>query len=168
MRKTGLLVLLQLLVLTCGREPPKREPLTLPVKEQVDRVVVTETRWGKPQWRLETQRILAKKDSTIVYDVSLWFYDEDGNQTSFLVSDSGIVIEDTRDLIALGNVKVITQDSSILYTKRLIWINEKQIITTPDSVLIIRHGRKLKGVGLTSDAKLSRIKIGGKVVGEQD
>ena len=163
-----LIIFILLLATSCGREPPKQEQLKVPAQEEVDRVVVTETRWGKPQWRLETQSIVAKKDSTFVYDVSLWFYDENGNQTSHLVADSGIVIENTRDLIALGNVKVVTQDSSTLYTKRLIWKNDKQIITTPDSVLIIRHGRTLKGVGLTSDARLSRIKIGGKVVGEQD
>ncbi len=156
------------LMVSCSGGPQKEESIKKPAEEEVDRVVVTETRWGKPQWRLETQRIVSKKDSTFVYDVSLWFYDENGNRSSHLVSDSGIVIENTRDLIALGDVKVVTEDSSILFTKRLIWKNDKQIITTPDSVLIIRHGRKLRGVGLTSDARLTRIKIGGEVVGEQD
>ncbi len=157
-----------LLLGACGQTQEPAETQSEPPKEEIQSVQIVETRWGKPQWTLDADRIVLGAETTRVYPVRLTFYDEEGAVSSHLVADSGWVMEKTRDLVAMGQVTVITEDSTRLETSILRWDNRERKILTDQEVTIYRKDRILKGKGLVSDAGLEKIEIGGRVIGHEE
>ncbi len=166
-KPSGIWIAVLVVLVACGQSQEPGTTENPPPKEELQTVQIVETRWGRPQWTLNADRILLGSDTTRVYPVRLTFYDEEGRVSSHLVADSGWVLEKTRDLIAMGNVVVVTQDSTRLVTSSLRWDNKQRKIETDQEVTIYKKGRVLKGKGLVSDAALERIEIEGQVVGHE-
>lgn len=87
------------------------------------------------------------------------FFDTDGEQTSVLTSKEAIVDEKTNNLEAMGNVVVVSSDSSRLKTEHLYWDNQRQLVHTPEFVQISSPKEKLQGHGFESDQSLHHYKI---------
>ncbi|MFQ6617487.1 MAG: LPS export ABC transporter periplasmic protein LptC [Fidelibacterota bacterium] len=91
--------------------------------------------------------------------VKVDFYDKYERHTSVLTSDSGEVDERNNDLIAIGNVVVVSDSGITLTTERLKWDNRRAEILTDEFVTIATEKDTLYGYGFVSDASLKNWKI---------
>ncbi|HTP12294.1 MAG TPA: LPS export ABC transporter periplasmic protein LptC [Bacteroidota bacterium] len=91
--------------------------------------------------------------------VVVHFFDTDGNQTSVLTSQRANVDEATNDLEAIGNVVVVSSDSTKLRTEHLYWDNKRQLVHTPEFVRINSPTEALQGHGFESDQNLRHYKV---------
>lgn len=94
-------------------------------------------------------------DSGVVVD----FFDEFGKHTTQLTSLRGSVDEGTNNLEATGNVVVRSDSGTTVYTEKMFWTNEKQLIHSPEFVRIISPKEQLQGTGFESDHNLRNYKI---------
>lgn len=91
--------------------------------------------------------------------VVVHFFNVQGEQTSVLTSKEAIVDETTDNLEAIGNVLVVSPDSTKLRTEHLYWDNQKQLVHTPEFVQIVSPKEKLQGHGFESDQNLQHYRI---------
>lgn len=101
------------------------------------------------------------------YGVTVDFFNEAGEHSSILTSDSAVVDEGTNDLDAYGHVVVKSDSGVIVMTEKLFWNNAQQLIHSPEFVRIQSPTEKLQGTGFESDANLRNYKIF-KVTGQSD
>jgi LPS export ABC transporter protein LptC len=94
-------------------------------------------------------------DSGVVVD----FFDEFGKHTTQLRSLRGAVDEGTNNLEATGNVIVKSDSGTTVYTEKMFWTNEKQLIHSPEFVRIVSPKEQLQGTGFESDHNLRNYKI---------
>lgn len=87
------------------------------------------------------------------------FYGEDGKESSVLTAQSGKVDENTKNLEAMGNVVVVSSDSTTLRTEKLYWDNKRQVVHTTEFVRINSPKERLQGYGFESDQHLQRYRI---------
>jgi len=91
--------------------------------------------------------------------VVVHFYDSEGKQTSVLTSNEAIVDENSDNLEAIGNVLVVSNDSTKLRTEHLYWDNKRTLVHTPEYVQIRSPKESLQGHGFESDQNLRNYKI---------
>ncbi len=91
--------------------------------------------------------------------VVVHFFDSEGKQTSVLTSERANVDEATNNLEAIGNVVVVSSDSTKLRTEHLYWDNKRQLVHTPEFVRINSPTEALQGHGFESDQNLRHYKI---------
>lgn len=94
-------------------------------------------------------------DSGVIVD----FFDETGMHTTKLTSKKGVVDEGTNNLEATGNVIVKSDSGTIVYTEKMFWDNQKQLIHSPEFVRIISPKERLQGTGFESDHNLRNYRI---------
>jgi LPS export ABC transporter protein LptC len=100
-----------------------------------------------------------KQDSTLAWGLDVYFYDRDGNKTSHLIADSGLIRESIKWMVTNGNVVVITEDSSRLETEQLFWIGMEDKIDTEKFVTLIQDGDTLTGYGIEAYQPFKGFKI---------
>ena len=98
-------------------------------------------------------------DSSIALGLSVDFYDSEGVIANHLTSDSGIILESRKIMIAIGNVVATSADSTTLYTEELRWNGLTERITSDKYVTIISATDTLRGIGLETDRNMRSIKI---------
>lgn len=108
----------------------------------------------------------ASKDSTIMAGIEATFFDSLGQITSTLVSDSGIIRENSKRLEVWGNVKVVSNNGVTLEADSLFWDHERDSVTTESFVRITHRGNVQTGYGLQSDNSLTNFRIMREVKGE--
>lgn len=118
--------------------------------------------------RAERIRKFESVDSTMGYQLDIDMYDTTGHIVSSLVSDSGLIREQTEDLHAYGDVVVVTEDSSKLFTDSLYFDPKTNLIHTDEYVKITRAADTLTGWGLEADRQLRHLKILRQVSGSLD
>jgi hypothetical protein len=68
-----------------------------------------------------------QKEVAVLKDsIHIDFYNAEGNHNSVLIADSGIVDNRTNNLIATGNVRVVSDSGIVLETTVLKWDNKKE------------------------------------------
>ncbi len=98
-----------------------------------------------------SKRRETKFDGGIVVD----FYNTAGQHTSKLVSERGVLYEETNDVEALGNVVVKSDSGMTVWTQRLRWENARQKIVSNEFVTIATaENDTLHGHGFISDQNL--------------
>lgn len=143
---------------------PKEEERVPEASQEIKKVTLRETRFGKTLWIMEADRLEEREDTTWVYSLKIEFVKK-GKKTSTLTGDSGLYIPRTGDMTAFGDVSVRTEEGARLWTSELKWQAEKEEIFTDKEVLIKKKGKTIKGKGLISDPELKNIVIQGKVEG---
>lgn len=108
----------------------------------------------------------SSKDSTIMAGIEATFFDSLGQITSTLVSDSGIIRENSKRLEVWGNVKVVSNNGVTLEADSLFWDQERDSVTTESFVRITHRGNVQTGYGLQSDNSLTNFRIMREVKGE--
>ncbi len=91
--------------------------------------------------------------------VVVHFYGQNGVQTSVLTSKEAIVDESSDNLEAIGDVLVVSSDSTKLRTQHLYWDNKRQLVHTPEFVRITSPTETLQGHGFESDQNLQHYKV---------
>ena len=87
------------------------------------------------------------------------FYDEFGNLQTTLTSDKGQYFETSRDMLAYGNVVVVSIDGDVLETDSLRYVNVEDQIVSDSRVKITRGRNVTTGIGLRCDHKLNSVEI---------
>jgi len=120
------------------------------------------TKQGKRRAVLEAGYIAkyTKKNITLLKEgVSVDFFDEYGEKKSHLTSKEGKVFDTNQNMIAIGDVVVISKTGTHLYTEELIWDNEKERIISNVPVKITTETDTLFGDAFSSDPDLINYEI---------
>jgi LPS export ABC transporter protein LptC len=171
--KTKLLIRVSLgillLVSACGKEEPKAPHFPLDVPDQVmENTTITFTEQGVKSAVVYAKylAVYEKQDLKKTKGVRIDFYDQEGNHTSVLVADSGVIQEKRQNLEASGNVVVTTEDGIKLETQSLRWDPQKRKIVTDDFVKITKKKDVVTGYGLEADEELKHFVIKKSVKGK--
>jgi LPS export ABC transporter protein LptC len=87
------------------------------------------------------------------------FFDREGHHNSVLTADSGIVYNKTNDLIAFGDVVVVSDSGVVLETEKLRWDNKLQKIISDVEVRFTTEDDTLIGDSFVSDPDLNNYEI---------
>ncbi len=171
--KTSLLIKISLglllLISGCGKEEPKAPKFPLEVPDQVmENTVITFTEEGVKSAVIHANylAVYEKLDLKKAKGVRVDFYDQEGNRTSVLEADSGLIREKQRSLEALGDVVVTTEEGIKLETFSLRWDPQKNKIVTDDFVKITKKEDVITGYGLEADEELKHFVIKRRVKGK--
>jgi LPS export ABC transporter protein LptC len=110
--------------------------------------------------------VYEKLDLKKAKGVRVDFYDQEGNHTSVLIADSGLIQEKRQNLEALGNVVVTTEEGITLETVSLRWDPQKRKIVSDDFVKITKKKDVITGYGLEADEELKHFVIKKSVKGK--
>jgi LPS export ABC transporter protein LptC len=105
------------------------------------------------------------KDSVIASALTVDFFDSSGAISAHLISDSGVILESRKLMVAIGSVELTNADSSILLTERLNWNNRTGLITSDEYVEIYDGADTLRGYGFETDRFMKRIKLHHQIEG---
>jgi LPS export ABC transporter protein LptC len=102
-----------------------------------------------------------KKNITLLKEnIKIDFYNNEGQHTSVLTSEGGKVFDYNQDMLAYGNVIVISDSGMTLYTDTLKWDNKKQKIISEVPIMITtEEGDTLYGDSFMSDPNLHNREI---------
>jgi LPS export ABC transporter protein LptC len=154
---------------SCRESEPKASSENIP-SQIVEGFRLTESVSGKKLYQLQAVKayLYESLNKIEVTEPKIIFFDEAGKEFSTLVAHSGSVNNKSSDLIARNEVIVQTQDSTYLYTDSLVWLNNRQIVTTDAWVKINSKQGNIEGQGLISDAGLKKIEIKSAVKGKSN
>ena len=164
-----IILLILLFVSACGKEESNAPAVSGTVPDQVmenstitfsEEGVISAVIWAKHV------EVYEKLDLKKAKQVRADFYDKEGNYTSFLVADSGMIQERKRKFEALGNVVVTTDEGIKLVTQTLRWDPLITKIVTDDFVTITRGKDVITGYGLEADQQLKHFVIKKQVKGK--
>jgi len=100
------------------------------------------------------------EDALLAGKVISDFFNEDGLHVSTLYSDSAIIENISNNLVAFGNVKVVSDSGYTLLSDKILWNNQYKLVTSKDSVVFTNlFNDTLYGVGFESDIDLTKSKI---------
>jgi LPS export ABC transporter protein LptC len=142
-------------------EKPSRAP-----NEGMKGVRIQNFKIGDTRWVLtaDSAAVFREKKRVEALPVQVDFFEEE-RHVSVLTADLGILLQATDDLEARGNVKVVTDEGTVLTTEILFWDHQKSLIHTEEFVRIEKEGDVLTGVGMEADPGLDRIDIKNAVEG---
>lgn len=177
MKLLQLLIVCFIILFFCSCEEEEK----LAVSQQID---ATETLPDQISWDVTvdfidssfTKAVLTAKKALIfekrketLLDSGLkvvFFSSETGKRASVLTADSARIDDVTKDMMAMGNVVVISDSNQTrLETELLMWKNKDEKLYSTEYVKITSPDEKLQGYGFESDLNLTNYKIF-KVSGE--
>jgi LPS export ABC transporter protein LptC len=146
------------------RETGESEPIP---DQEIEGYVLRETSRGILKWilRADYMATFTDKDLVTARGLKIEFVDREGEVTSVLVADRGELNTGTRDMIARGDVRVISSDGDSLFSDELHWLNEPELIRTDKRVVLIRKGNRVESIGMVSDPELEHITLKEQVTG---
>ncbi len=166
MRATAIIFILFSVVMLfchCGRQEPSSAKAPTLVDEAFPdqegwNSSVTSTKNGKLEAVVEYGHMMRyAKKNRILFDqgVRVDFFDVDGRKRSQLTADSGELNEVSNDIMAIGNVRVVSDTGITLFSEKLAY-NQKteKIYSDVEVMLITQKGDTLYGLGFESDKQL--------------
>ncbi len=110
-----------------------------------------------------------RADTTLLYDVTVDFFDSAGVQTSTLTADSGRVSQRTNMMSVSGHVKAHTiTDRRRLVADSLRWDARNDKVVTEGHVEVYRENGWVSGDGLETDQRLNKVLIKRNLKGSFD
>lgn len=133
--------------------------------EVIERFQLTASRDGRTAWHLEAVRgdVRDRENRVGLREMTVGFFDHSGVFVSKLQADSGSVDSRTEDMEAIGNVRLESDEGSVLRTSRLTWDSSDELLRTDREVEIERGEDVVRGRGFEGDPGLSRFTILEKV-----
>jgi LPS export ABC transporter protein LptC len=129
--------------------------------EVVTDFVTEETDSGLVSWKLTAPKAYKYNDRKMfLMDKPLIeFFDEFGNLQTTLTSDNGEYFSTSRDMLAYGNVVVVSVSGDVLETDSLRYLNEEDMIVNNSPVKLTRGNSIMTGIGLRADRRLNSVEI---------
>jgi LPS export ABC transporter protein LptC len=129
--------------------------------EVVTDFTTAESDSGRVAWMLTAPEAYKfhERKVFLMDDPRIEFYDEFGNLQTTLTSDKGQYFETSRDMLAYGNVVVVSVEGDVLETDSLRYVNAEDQIVSDSRVKITRGRNVTTGVGLRCDHKLNSVEI---------
>jgi LPS export ABC transporter protein LptC len=165
----SILIFLLLLFFACSKEKSQTPAPQVNVPDQVmENSTITFSEKGIRSTVIWAKyiEVYEKLDIKKAKQVRADFYDQEGNHTSVLVADSGMIQERKHNFEALGDVVVTTDEGIKLQTQSLRWNPEITKIVTDDFVTITKERNVITGYGLEADQQLKHIVIKKQVQGK--
>ncbi len=101
-----------------------------------------------------------KKSITLLSDsIQVDFFDKNGNHTSVLTALGGKIFDKKQDMVAYGNVVVVSDSGITLNTDTLYWDNKKQKVISKIPVRFTTLVDTLYGDSFESDPDLTNYQI---------
>jgi LPS export ABC transporter protein LptC len=128
---------------------------------EVEDFSVTETDSGRPQWTLFAKHAATyqARDLVTARTLRIDFFDEKGLKSSELVAREGELYQRTRDMVARGNVVLLTTEGWRMSTEEMHFLNSRRKITSDKLVRVEKEGTVLEGVGFASDPNLEHFEF---------
>jgi LPS export ABC transporter protein LptC len=128
---------------------------------EVEDFSVTETDSGRPQWTLFAKHAATyqARDLVTARTLRIDFFDENDRKTSELIAREGELYQRTRDLVARGNVVLLTTEGWRMSTEEMHFLNSRRKITSDKLVRVEKQGTILEGVGFESDPNLQHFEF---------
>lgn len=147
----------------CERKEPGEAVVQDPAvpDETVADFSTQESDSGRVQWTLKAPRAdrFNAKNVFVMDDPKIEFYDKMGNLQSTLTADKGEYLLDSHDMLAYGNVVVVTFKGEVLETDSLRYLNEADKIVSDSFVKLTRGRDVVTGIGLECDHTLDSVDI---------
>jgi LPS export ABC transporter protein LptC len=140
---------------------PRPENEGLPDQESWNSTIIV-TRDGRRMAEVWAGHIATynQKNETVLKDsIHIDFYDQEGNHNSVLTANEGIVYNQNNNMIAIGNVIVVSDSGIVLETEELKWNNQTQKIISDVPVIFTTETEKLNGDSFVSDPDLKDYEI---------
>lgn len=156
-------IFLIFLIFGCSKVREKGEKQKIFIKD----FSISESFSGYKNWILFADSARESENySYVIYNINLSFLSSEKETLSKLYSDSGHVFEETGNLIAFSNVKVLTSDSIKLFTDSLRWDNKIEKIVIDGLFRYWTKDEFIEGEGMESDRLLKEIVIKKKIKGK--
>lgn len=91
--------------------------------------------------------------------VKLTFYTRTGERNSVLTGNEGTYNTRQSRMEARGNVVVVTEDGRRLTTEQLRYDQVRNEISSDSAFVLTEPGRRLEGVGFTSDPNMNNVRV---------
>jgi len=128
---------------------------------EVEQFYVTETDSGRTQWTMFAQHAATyqARDLVTVRGVRIDFFNDKSQKSSELVAREGELTQRTRDMVARGNVVLLTTEGWRMSTEEMHFLNSRRKITSDKLVRVEKEGTVLEGVGFESDPNLEHFEF---------
>ncbi len=163
--KSTLIILSIFVLVSCFRKESETQETTnvveYPDQESWD-ATLTITNGGKKVGIVGASHYekYSKKNQTYISEgLKVDFFNAEGQHTSILTSEGGEVNDIKQNMIAYGNVVVVSDSGMTLYTDTLYWDNENQKIISKIPIMIISENDTLYGDTFVSDPSLENYEI---------
>ena len=123
--------------------------------QEIWNAVITVTRAGQPDTRIYATHIVQYQNSNDMYisdSMRIDFY-KDGLHESYLTADSGLVNDKNDNIVAIGNVVMVSDSGFTAYTDSLFFINDSNKVYTNSAIQIFSKEDTLYGTNFVSDTK---------------
>jgi LPS export ABC transporter protein LptC len=118
---------------------------------------------GKREWVLKSSEAKMFDASSEIYlfNLTMTFYSPNNTIQSFLSSDEGYVNKKTKNVSASGNVKIFSDNGSVLSSKKVYWENtKKHFYTETNEQVTLEKGKTIiKGYKMRADSGLKEVQI---------
>jgi LPS export ABC transporter protein LptC len=104
-------------------------------------------------------RYKQKTETLLDSGVTVDFFDKQGQHTSVLTSEEGMVEGEENNLSAWGNVVIVSDSGQVLRTEAIRWDGTTDKIVSDTFVTITSALDTLHGIGFVSDAQLENWEI---------
>lgn len=161
-----LIALMAIAACTCEEEELTESPVAQFPHITLMNFSLTETRNSKKLWVLDADEANVFDEFINVDTVTIRFFDEKPEAYAVLHGRSGTLNTKTRNIIVRDSVRLLTDDSTRLFTDSLFWKNDSQKIITNSFVRIIKHdSTTIEGNGLITTPDLKKIEVIGAITG---
>jgi len=154
-------VYLFMMILLLGCSPAEEEVIEIDEKKYPDQeswnTEIILTKNGQKRAIVLAGHLTKNNDeSTMVLDeiVDVDFFDAEQSHLSHLKSYQARVNENTNDLLASGNVVVVSDSGETLFTEELRWDHRRERIISEVFITLVSDQDTLTGIGFESDSDL--------------
>lgn len=154
------------ILISCGDEKIKPQVDTssrtedLPTQESDSSTILfTEKGLKKAIVYADKIYMYAERSETLLENVKIDFFNEEGEKASKLTAKHGRVDDLTKNMYAHDSVVAVNDSGMVLRTDELMWNNKNRKITTEEFVTIESPVERIEGYGFESDQTLSNYVI---------
>jgi LPS export ABC transporter protein LptC len=161
----GLLIASVLLVVACSskKEPPVATHS--PLADSADQVmygasfVLTDKGLSRAQMQGDTLYFFEDNSRIESENPHITFFTATGAKDAVLTARHGTSNTRTNNMVARGNVVVVSEDGRHLTTQELIYNQQKNEISSDSAFVLTEPDRRLEGIGFRSDPNMKNIQI---------
>jgi len=162
-----LLALLYSVVATAACSSKKQPPTAAhsPLADSADQVmygarfVLTDQGLSRAHMNADTAYFFDENTRMEFENVLTTFFTVTGAKDAVLTSRHGTYNSRTNNMIARGNVVVVSEDGRRLTTPELIYNQQKNEISSDSAFVMTEPNRRLEGIGFRSDPNMKNIQI---------
>ena len=149
-------------------EPPENIPFEERGVLDLEQIIVNDYQLERRSWKLKGKRaVISEKSSRMrIEQVTIWVFVSDNSSVKpsqnlplstnlttqevdlFITAEQGLIEWDDNRVTLTGNVVLLRNDGSEVYTETAIYNAKQEILTIPKPVRVLKEGHTLHGSGL--------------------